>query len=417
MSKLNKFLAILSLGVAGGSIYLIPYIRYVFYDWQLEALAITNTQLGILSTAYAIGCMLLYIPGGMIADRLSTKKCILASLITTTVLTAILAFASGYAITLAIWFLFAFTTTFVFWGSLMKTIRMIGTEKEQGFMFGLYYLGNGITGAIVNSIALRLSEMGIDGTQKFMICVLTYAASTLLAALLVFIFVKEKLYVGTDVTINEFKMDQVKEVMKNPTVWVFSFIIFAAYTVGYSGGTMFTPYLTEVVGITPEESGLLSIIRTYIFYILAPLSGYVADKVFKSTSRWFIILFTILAALYFGVLAIPSTMDVTLVSYYTLLPGLFGLALYGIMFSIASETKIPATVMGTAVGIASVIGYSPDFFMWTLFGSWLDKFGGAGYTYVFIYLGMVSLVGILASYYIRKRAIAANKIPVEMQPE
>jgi hypothetical protein len=88
------------------------------------------------------------------------------------------------------------------------------------------------------------------------------------------------------------------------------------------------------------------------------------------------------------------------------------LALYGIMFSIASETRIPAVVMGTAVGIASVIGYSPDFFMWTLFGTWLDKFGGEGYTYVFIYLGVVSVVGIFASFYIRRRAVAAQKMDV-----
>lgn len=412
MSKVSKYLAILSLGVAGGSIYLIPYIRYVFYDWQIEALGLTNAQLGTLSTAYAIGCMLLYIPGGIIADKLSTKKCILISLISTTILTGILSMVSGYAVTLGIWFLFAFSTTFIFWGSLMKTIRMIGTEKEQGFMFGLYYLGNGVTGAIVNSVALSLSDMGVDGSDKFTICVLTYAASTLVAALLVFIFVKEELYKSKDVTINEFKTSQVKEVLKNPTVWVFSFIIFAAYTVGYSGGTMFTPYLTEVVGITPEESGALSIIRTYIFYILAPVSGYIADKVFKSTSKWFMVLFTILALLYFGVLAIPSTASVTLVSYYTLLPGLFGLALYGIMFSIASETRIPAVVMGTAVGIASVIGYSPDFFMWTLFGTWLDNFGGEGYRYVFIYLGAVSVIGILASFYIRKRAVAVQKLDV-----
>ncbi len=410
MSRASKFLAILSLGVAGGSIYLIPYIRYVFYDWQLEALSITNTQLGVLSTVYAIGCMILYIPGGMIADKLSTKKCILISLVTTTALTAILALVSGYGVALFIWFLFAFSTTFVFWGSLMKTIRMIGTEQEQGFMFGLYYLGNGVTGAIVNSVALNLSNMGVDGSAKFTICVLTYAASTLIAAILVYIFVKEKLYVDTEVTINEFKVSQVREVLKNPTVWVFAFIIFAAYTVGYSGGTMFTPYLTEVVGITPEESGVLSIIRTYIFYILAPVSGIIADKVFHSTSRWFMILFTILALLYFGVLAIPSTASVTLVSYYTLLPGLFGLALYGIMFSIASETRIPALVMGTAVGIASVIGYSPDFFMWTLFGSWLDNYGGGGYAYVFMYLGVVSVIGVVASFYIRRRAVSAQKL-------
>lgn len=410
MNRISKFAAVLSLGAAGGSIYLIPYIRYVFYDWQLEALSISNTQLGTLSTAYAVGCMCLYIPGGILADKLSTKKCILASLLATATLTFILAFVSGYAIALLIWFLFAFSTTFVFWGSLMKTIRMIGTEQEQGFMFGLYYLGNGLTGALTNTIALHLSGIGTDGPAKFTICVLVYASGLVISALLVFLFVKEKLYLGTEVKINEFKMSQVGEVLRNPAVWVFSFIIFAAYTIGYSGGTMFTPYLTEVIGVTPEDSGALSVIRTYIFYIIAPFSGILADKVFRSTSRWFMILFGIMALLYFGVLAIPTTASVTLISIYTLLPGLFGLALYGIMFSIASETRIPAAVMGTSVGLASIIGYSPDFFMWTLFGHWLDRYGGGGYTYVFIYLGSISLVGIIASFYIRKKALMAQHI-------
>jgi hypothetical protein len=43
-----KYLQILALGIAGGSIYLMPYIRYVFYDWQIEAMGITNAQLGLL---------------------------------------------------------------------------------------------------------------------------------------------------------------------------------------------------------------------------------------------------------------------------------------------------------------------------------------------------------------------------------
>ena len=87
--------------------------------------------------------------------------------------------------------------------------------------------------------------------------------------------------------------------------------------------------------------------------------------IFKSTSKWFIFLYLILTALFLGVLAIPSSASVTFVSFYTLLPGLFGLALYGIIFSIANEAKIPVALMGTAVGVASLIGYSPDLVHYT----------------------------------------------------
>ena len=403
MDKKRKYLSILALSAAGGSIYLIPYIRYVFYDHQIAAMGITNQQLGLLSSVYAIGCMLLYIPGGIIADKTSTKNCILISLISTTILTAIFAFTMGYTVSLVIWFLFAFTTTFVFWGSLMKTIRLIGTAEEQGFMFGLYYMGNGITGAVVNGLALWAAGFSDDMKTQFFNAVLIYAASTAVAAVLIWFLIKENKEQSKELKVNEFKMSQVGVLLKNPIVWIFALIIFAGYSI-YSSTSYFTPYLTEVVGITPEESGVLSIFRTYIFYILAPVSGFLADKVFKSTSKWFMILFLILAALFAGVMLIPEGASVTMVSIYTLLPGMFGLALYGVVFSIANETRISPVVMGTAVGIASIIGYTPDFFMATMFGTWLDRFGAHGYNYIFLFLAAVSVVGLIASFFIFKRA-------------
>lgn len=403
MDKKRKYLSILALSAAGGSIYLIPYIRYVFYDHQIAAMGITNQQLGLLSSVYAIGCMLLYIPGGIIADKTSTKKCILISLISTTILTMVYAFTMGYTASLVIWFLFAFTTTFVFWGSLMKTIRLIGTAEEQGFMFGLYYMGNGITGAIVNGIALWAAGFSEDMKAQFFNAVMIYAASTAVAAVLVWFLIKENKDKSKELKVNEFKMSQVGALLKNPIVWIFAFIIFAGYSI-YSSTSYFTPYLTDVVGITPEESGVLSIFRTYLFYILAPVSGFLADKVFKSTSKWFMVLFILLAALFAGVMLIPEGASVTVVSVYTLLPGMFGLALYGVVFSIANETRISPVVMGTAVGIASIIGYTPDFFMATMFGTWLDKFGSNGYNYIFLFLAGVCIVGFAASFFIYKRA-------------
>lgn len=394
-SRMKKIISILALGVAGGSIYLIPYIRYIFYDWQMQAMGITNAQLGFLTTMYTIGNVLLYVPGGIISDRMSTKRNILISLLSTTALTLLFAFNIGsYSLALVVWLLFSVTTTFVFWTSLFKTIRLIADENEQGFMFGLYYMGNGLTGAAVNAIALKLATGGVTPTDKFQIAVFTYAAATMVAFVLVYFIIKEKK--GAALESEKFNISQVGELVKNPVVWIFSAIVFTGYAL-YSSTSYFTPYLTDVIGISPEDSGSLSIIRQFIFYVLSPVSGIVADKVIKSTSKWFMILFTILGLLYVGALMIPTTASVTFVSLYSLLPGLFGLALYGIVFSVANEARIPARVMGTAVGIASIIGYMPDFFMATMFGNWLDTMGSAGYNYIFMFLAVISAIGLLAS--------------------
>jgi len=407
-SKRSKILQIIALGVAGGSIYLIPYIRYVFYDWQMSAMGISNTQLGLLTTAYTIGNIILYIPGGVIADKFSTKKSIIIALSATTLLTLIFAFRMGsFAFALIVWALFAVTTTFLFWDSLFKTLRLVANEDEQGFMFGLYYMCNGLTGAIVNTVGLKVAgAFGTTDQSKFFWAVVVYAAATGVAALLVAIFLKDNKAasaLAVKKEEDEFHFSMVGQLLKNPTVWAFALIVFCGYAI-YSSTSYFTPYLTDVKGVSPEDSGYLSIIRTYIFYIVAPLSGLLADKVIKSTSKWFIFLFLVLGLLYAGVFMIPSGASVGAVSFYTLLPGLFGLGLYGIIFSIASEIKIPAAVMGTAVGLASIIGYLPDLFMATMFGSWLDKLGNTGYNYIFIFLTVVSAVGLLLTLFVRSRA-------------
>lgn len=398
----------MALGVAGGSIYLIPFIRYVFYTWQADAMMMSNEQLGILSTMYAIGNTILYVPGGIASDKFSTKKCILFSLMSTTILTFLFSLkVNSYALALLVWFLFAFTTTFLFWCALMKSIRMIGDESEQGFLFGLYYMGNGLTGAIANAVGLKFTSEVASAVSNFKAGVYAYGVATLIGFILVWLFVKDAKDVKTDDS-EKFEFNQVWGLLKDPAVWVFSLIVFTGYAI-FSSSSYFTPYMTDVIGISPTESGYLSIIRQFVFYILAPVSGIVADKVFKSTSKWFMVLYIILTALYIGVMFIPNSASKSFVGIYSLLPGLFGLALYGIIFSIANEAKIPAAVMGTAVGIVSIIGYSPDFFMPAMFGRWIDKAKAigkvsAGYDKIFLFLAACCLIGFFASIYINRNS-------------
>lgn len=408
--RAKKYLQILVLALSGGSIYLIPYIRYVFYDFQIEAMAISNQEIGLLSSAYAIGCMLTYIPGGVISDKFSTKRNIFISLISTTLVTLLFAFnMKNYTLSLICFFLFALTTSFLFWTSLMKTIRLVSGDDEQGRMYGVYYAGNGITGGVINSIALWATKFGQTTDDKFFIAVICYAISTGIAALLVWLFLEDRS--GQKDISNpdeQFQFRHVGQLLKSPVVWIFSLVIFSGYAV-YSSTSYFTPYLTDVIGVSAEESGFMTILRTYFMMLLAPLGGFLADKVFKSTSRWFMVAFALLGILMVSVLMIPSSVNPSIVSVYTLLPGAVGLALYGVLFSITSEAKIPAYMSGTAIGIASIIGYTPDFFMATMFGSWLDNMGSDGYTMIFMFLTAVCAVGLLGALYIRRRMLKLEK--------
>lgn len=129
-SKLRKYLTVLSLGLAGGSIYFLPYIKYVFYDAQIAAMGISNTQSGLMMTMYTVGNMILYIPGGIVADKVKPKKALIVSLLSTAALSYLYAFTLNFTIAMVIWLGLSFSTAFVFWSSLMKAVRIIGTEEE-----------------------------------------------------------------------------------------------------------------------------------------------------------------------------------------------------------------------------------------------------------------------------------------------
>lgn len=406
VKKPNKYLALIALGAAGGSIYILPYFKYVFYEQQMQVMNINNTQSGLLLTVYAIAAIILLFPGGIIADMFSSKKLIIGSLLLTTVLAVVYALTFNFTAALIIWILLAISCAFTFWAALIKAIESVGKSEEQGKMYGIYYASNGIIAAIINSIALYVSTLTSNLRQGLFYAAMVVAAGTFIAAILVFIFFRDSAEIKKkDVEKQEkFKFKDLRLVLKNPHVWLLGIIIFVSYSI-YASTSYFTPYLTDVLGITPENSGVIAIIRTYIFMLLAPVGGLLCDKIFKSSSKYFMAVFTIVGVLLIGVLFIPNTASPLFVSIYTLLPAAFTMAQYGVAWSILRELDIPLAVTGTAIGVSSCISWTPDLFMHAMFGSWLDKFGNGGYSYIFAYLAVLAILGVVCSYIVRRHTV------------
>lgn len=409
-AKVKKYLTVMTLGLAGGSIYFLPYIKYIFYDAQIASMGITNTQSGLLLTMYTIGNMILYIPGGIIADKVSPKKALVISLLSTAALVYIYAFTMNFQIAMVIWTALSFSTAFVFWSSLMKAVRIIGTEEEQGFMYGLYYACNGITAALTNTIALNVYKTaGGDVKTGFFRAVLVGGSMAVLAAvLLMFLMDGKKKEEATVSDEPKFQMKDVGKLLKNPFVWIVSFTILCGYGF-YTSISYFNPYLTEVMGVSPESSGFISIVRNYLLLLLAPVGGLIADKLFHSTCKWLCTSFLALAALFGAVLILPSDISPIAASLYTLIPGAFAMMMYGVVFSTVSEAGIPRAMTGTVIGIASIIGYMPDSIYSVLFGKWLDTYGGAGYNYIFGFLAASGVVGAVLAMLVYRNGKKAKK--------
>ena len=80
---MKKWTSLLVLCCGTGVIFQLPYIRNTFYIPLVEALNLSNEEFGALSTSYATISMICYFFGGWIADRVSPRKLLTISFIST----------------------------------------------------------------------------------------------------------------------------------------------------------------------------------------------------------------------------------------------------------------------------------------------------------------------------------------------
>jgi len=80
--------------------------------------------------------------------------------------------------------------------------------------------------------------------------------------------------------------------------------------------------------------------------------------------------------------------------------GIYGVR--AIYFATMEEARIPFGYTGTAVGIVSFVGFTPDIFMGPWMGHLLDKYPGAqGHQYVFLLLSCFAFIGLITSFVFR----------------
>jgi len=72
--------------------------------------------------------------------------------------------------------------------------------------------------------------------------------------------------------------------------------------------------------------------------------------------------------------------------------------LRGVYFALFDQARVPRGLTGTATGLISVVGYTPDVFMGPLMGYFTDTYPGArGHYYLFGALAVFAGVGVVAT--------------------
>ena len=84
-------------------------------------------------------------------------------------------------------------------------------------------------------------------------------------------------------------------------------------------------------------------------------------------------------------------------------------AIRTLYFAVLQEGKIPLAITGTAVGLISVVGYTPDIFVGPIMGYLLDSSPGIiGHQQVFMMLALFSALGLIASIRFSRLGVLKN---------
>ena len=178
-----------------------------------------------------------------------------------------------------------------------------------------------------------------------------------------------------------------------------------------------TPYFTNIIGATAVLSGALAVVRNYLAQMAgAPLGGALATKT-KSSSLIVGIAFIIMTVGIAVIAFLPADSSVMVpLVIFMIIAAISIYIMRGVYFAVISEYGIPLRLTGTAIGVASVIGFTPDIFMNAICGNLLDKYEGAeGYHIIFIIMLVIALIGLVASWTLhfmivrKKSAVRAKK--------
>ncbi len=401
---------LLLLILAGECVFIIPFVLpRVFRPTVLDTFSLDNVQLGFCFSIYGMVALFSYLFGGPLADRFLPRKLIAVALWMTALGGLVYVSFPSYTNLKILYGYWGFTTIFLFWAPMIKATRAWGGATAQGKAFGFLDGGRGLVGAMFSTLGILVfslflsSEMAdtsiAESRVAFQYVILVAVGIIMIVGMLVWAFLKLDGTIEKEIVVDKISTDQIKEVLRLPAVRLLTVIILCAY-VGYKITDILSLYAQDVMLYDQIESAQVGTLLLYARPVVGVLLGIIADL--TDTTLWLMLSFliTFVGALLFATGIISnSTTVLFFISILVVSIGVY--AARSLYFAVMEKGQIPLKLTGTAVGIISLIGYTPDIFMGPVIGYFLDRSPGeVGHQQVFYILAGFSLVGgIAAGYY------------------
>nr|WP_298999244.1 MFS transporter [uncultured Allomuricauda sp.] len=392
--------------LSGEAVFILPFVLpRIFRPTVLDVFQLDNVQLGLCFSIYGLVAIPSYLFGGPLADKYPPRKLIAIALWMTALGGLLYAQYPSLGTLQILYGYWGFTTIFLFWAPMIKATRVWGGDTSQGKAFGFLDGGRGLTGALFGLLGVLIfsflltQEADIatlnDRQTAFTYVIYVSSLIIMIIGVLTWFYMKS----GEDerkLVLERISFDQIKQVLKLPSVWLLMVIILCAY-VGYKITDIISQYAEEVMLYNQVEAAQTGTFLQFMRPTTGILIGLFVDR-FKIT-LWLIFSFIacVIGGLLFGSGWIsPSATALFFLSVVIVAVGVY--AARSLYFAVMRVGKIPLVLTGTAVGLISLVGYTPDVFAGPAYGYLLDSYPGEkGHQLVFLMLACFSLVGSIAA--------------------
>lgn len=404
------YLALLIL--AGESVFILPFVlQRVFRPTVLKVFQLSNTELGLCFSVYGVVALVSYFLGGPLADKYPPRKLIAMGLWTTAAGGLYFAtFPDFYSLQILYGY-WGFTTIFLFWSPMIKATRVWGGRNSQGKAYGFLDGGRGLVGALFGTLGvlvfswfmadnLEVSNLA-DSRFAFRKVILVSSAIVALVGFLVWMYMKLPISLEKKIVLEKISMSQIGQVLRLPSVLLLMVIILCAY-VGYKLTDVFSLYASKIMLYDDVDAAKTGAFLFYVRPVVGICIGIIADRSLPSFWLFVSFILSFIGAMLFALgFVVDVSVFMFLLSILIVTSGIY--AARALYFAVMESGRIPLVLTGTAVGLISVIGYTPDIFAGTAMGLLLDSSPGLrGHQHVFFMIAGFSLVGAIAAYWYYK---------------
>jgi sugar phosphate permease len=399
--------------LAAGAIYPLLYLRQNFESSILDVFQISSGDLGNYYSMLGVVYFVCYVPSGWLADKISPRLLVTFSMIGTGALGLWFATIPSKDVLVYIFMAWGVAAGLTFWASMIKGVKMLAQKNEQGRFFGVLDGGRGLVEAILATIAISIFAYAIESeghSTKVALkqVIYMYSYTCIAIGVLTFLFFRGEASQSAESSTKPATANLLKDLKflaSIPELWMVAAVIFCGYQLFWATYS-FSSFMQIGYEISAVTAGFITVAKLWMRPIGGIGAGFLGDRFGKEN-----VLAVALAGASLGLVVMiifPQLNTVYFLLAIVLLIGVLTYAIRGLYWAILDDCDIPLQVTGLAIGIISLIAYTPDIFLPQINAYFAARYDGITvYNLYFGYIAVMGGLGMLAA--LKLKSMTAKK--------